>query len=571
MTIALASLPRGGGYFINTLLQDKDGVVDDMIERYHTRSLASICCQNASERVNRGNGTIIYNYEPLPAPKINQLVIPTGATRWSYCLLLANDEIKNLIYSVSSRGTVPMNLIFGTPVGSTAETAHIISLTVYILPPKRVSPETLNTSVNNLWIIPVVDGRYWLQYQHSGDLSENLEVPAGEYPAPVTPARPLTPDELLDELKTRSGLTIFNVGVNSRYGLLPTCASENDNENLPILMDSIYQHYGQRLVVDIGCWTGSDDAGTAYTHPNPFTAPPGSTRYAVIDGTNSQVVLNNNYNGQLGLRSCEWSPATNGGDSTLVIPASSGYLYVAYPKLVAGGASSSYPTAGPYASVPDRVLVRTTGSDFYIPYSVSEIQNSAYESVSAEAIWRTQFEDTTNENSPIWMRGLPLAEQIARDYYYQFLHQFDFTFAGVQPWQQGYFDDFMVLRQTYNPQTKAFDAYTRVCSRQPNLTGEWVTGGDGGSGSTVWAVNIGTLNPASHPLTGHTTGVAGLFTNSGDNLAITDNRRRFIRRDASGTIADGTLIQLGKVSGKWTIIWADCAPHASLKNLDPIL
>jgi len=219
MTIALASLPRGGGYFINTLLQDKDGVVDDMIERYHTRSLASICCQNAAERVNRGNGTIIYNYEPLPAPKINQLVIPTGSTRWSYCLLLANDEIKNQIYSVTSNGRVPMNLIFGTPVGSTSEIAHIISLTVNILPPRRVSPDTLDKTVSNLWIIPVVDERYWLQYAHSDDLSDNLEVPAGEYPDPVTPARPFTPDELLDELETRSGLTIFNVGVNPRYGL----------------------------------------------------------------------------------------------------------------------------------------------------------------------------------------------------------------------------------------------------------------------------------------------------------------------------------------------------------------
>ena len=564
MTIALASLPRGGDWFINTLLQDKDGVVDDMIERYHTRSLASIFCQNAAERVNRGNGTIIYNYEPLPAPKINQLVIPTGATRWSYCLLLADDYTKDLIYYASNNGSTPMNLIFGTPINGDNELNHIISLTVYVLPPKRISPETLDDNVMNLWIIPVVDERYWLQYEHSGNLSENMEVPEVVYPDPREPARPFTPDELVDEIGTLSVLDILNPGVNTRYALLPTCASENDNENLPIVMDSIYQHYGQRLVVDIGCSTGVGYTGVDTIHP-----PAGRTRYAVIDGANSQVVLENNYFGYLGLQTCEWSNPGTGGDPTLTIAAASGAIFVGRPNLVAGGTSTSFPTAGPYASVPYSVDVRST-EDTYRTIPVSSIHATAYKSVpSATAIWRTQFDDTTDEDSPAWMTGASLDTQIARDYYYQFVHQFDFTMAGVQPWQQGYFDDFMVFRQTYNPLTKEYDAYTRVCSRQPNLTGEWVTGGDGGGGSTVWAVNIGSLSAASHPLTGATAGVAGLFTKDGvDDLATSDKRRAFIRRDGAGTIADGTLIQLGKVSGRWTIIWADCAAHADLKGLE---
>jgi hypothetical protein len=565
MTIALTALLRGGDWFIPTLLQDKDGAVDDMIERYHTRSLASICCQNAAERVNRGSGTIIYNYEPLPAPKINQLVIPTGSTRWSYCLLLADDYIKDLIYTVSENGTVPMNLIFGTPVDGVEAPDHIISLTVNILPPKRVSPETLDSSVMNLWIIPVVDERYWLQFEHSGTLSESLEVPEVVYPDPPEPARPFTPNELVDHIGTLSGLPFLNVGVNSRYQLLPTCASENDNENLPILMDSIFQHYGQRLVVDIGCWNG-----TNYSPVDVDSPSAGSTRYAVIDGTNSQVVLENNYFGYLGLQTCVWYGGATGVDAnpSVTTAAASGVIFVGRPNLVAGGTSTSFPSAGPYASVPYSVDVRST-EDTYSRETAFSIHETAYVASTANAIWRTQFDDTTDEESPEWWKGASLDRQIARDYYYQFLHQFDFTFAGVQPWQQGYFDDFMVYRQTYNPLTKEYDAYTRVCSRQPNLTGEWVTGGDGGGGgSTVWAVNIGSLPPATHPLTGARTGVAGLFTKDGEDLETSDRRRSFIRRDGAGTIADGTLIQLGRVSGKWTIIWADCAAHADLKGLE---
>lgn len=83
----------------------------------------------------------------------------------------------------------------------------------------------------------------------------------------------------------------------------------------------------------------------------------------------------------------------------------------------------------------------------------------------------------------------------------------------------------------------------------------------------IWAVNIGSLSPATHPLTCHSIGVAGTFVYCGDNLLITDARKTFIRRDSSGTIADGTLIQLDIVSSKLTIVWADCQAHADLEGL----
>lgn len=91
----------------------------------------------------------------------------------------------------------------------------------------------------------------------------------------------------------------------------------------------------------------------------------------------------------------------------------------------------------------------------------------------------------------------------------------------------------------------------------------------GGGSGPVWAVNIGSLAAATHPLTGHSTGVAGLFAYSGDDLVTTDARRSFIRRDThGGTIADGTLIQLDIVSGKLSIVWADCDSHEDLEGLE---
>ena len=85
MTIALASVPRSDpAVFIETLLQDPHGIVDGLIEKYHSQSLSRLLCQNAATHAVRGNGCLYHNYEALPTPKVNQLVIPTGSTRWSY-------------------------------------------------------------------------------------------------------------------------------------------------------------------------------------------------------------------------------------------------------------------------------------------------------------------------------------------------------------------------------------------------------------------------------------------------------------------------------------------------------
>lgn len=85
-----------------------------------------------------------------------------------------------------------------------------------------------------------------------------------------------------------------------------------------------------------------------------------------------------------------------------------------------------------------------------------------------------------------------------------------------------------------------------------------------------WAVNIGTLAVATHPLTGHTEGVAAVLKVKADgDLEISEDRLDFVRRDGSGEIADGTLITLGYVSGTLTIKWADCQAHEDLEGLDP--
>ena len=440
--------------FINTLLQDPDGVYDDLVERYHTHALSRLLCQNAAVVINRGNGCIIHNYEPLPTPKINQLVIPTGATRWSYCVLLADDDIKDQIYSACDNGSQPMTLIFGTPVTGRTESQHAVTLTVHVLPPRQVSPNSDDTSINKLWLIPVVDERYYWQFKHTDNLSEAMSSEETDYSIPNNAA-----DFLLE---LAAGTNFKNIGVNTAYdeGVSPSLLKKNDYENLPIVVDSLLAHFGQRLVVDIGNWNA---AGESYASVSLETPPSGRTRFVAIDGLNSVSVFNKSMEGKLGLRNCTWVSSTNATPSA----AAESYT-VGRPFVVAGGVGSSYGTAEgytPYGSTPASVDIQTVAGT----YVNKKPDGIKYKTVDTKAIWRTEYDEEPPGT---------LVTQIGIDYFYQFYRQFDFTFAGVQPWQQTYFDDYMVIRQTWNSKTECYDAYTRVCSRQPNLQGEWTSNQD---------------------------------------------------------------------------------------------
>lgn len=445
------SLEEPVSEFINTLMQDPDGRIDDLVELYHSQTLSRLLCDNPAVVVNRGNGCIIHNYQPTPTPKLNQLVIPTGATRWSYCVLLADDSIKDKIYTACENGSQQMTLIFGTPITGRTEPEHAITLTVHVLPPRQISPKSDDESINKLWLIPVVDDRYYWQLKHTDKLAEALAGGETDY---------TIPDNAVDFLlEMAAGTNVKNIGVNSAYdvGISPSLLKKNDYENLPIVLDSLLAHFGQRMAVDIGNW---DAAGESYDTVSLETPPSGKTRFVTIDGLNSVSVFNKNMEGKLGLRNCTWATAET------VNPSAAAESYtVGKPFVVAGGVSSSYGTSEgytPYGSTPSSVDIQTV-SGTYVNKKPNETK---YKTVNVTAIWRTEYDEKPPDS---------LVAQAGRDYFYQFYRQFDFTLAGVQPWQQGYFDDYMVIRQTWNPKTGAYDAYTRVCSRPPNLTGEWVS------------------------------------------------------------------------------------------------
>lgn len=535
MTIALASLPRASVEVdpINTLLQDPDGKIDELVEKYHSHALSRLLCQSAAVNVVRGNGCIIHNYEQTPSPKINQLVIPTGSTRWSYCLLLADDDIKNQIYEACDNGSTSMNLIFGTPITGREEQEHAITLTVKVLPPRRISPHSDDETLNTLWIIPVVDDRYTWQFAHTGDLS-----------AIVADSEITAPNDAVEVLLDQLSVDYINVGVNTAHTLTPSCLTKNDYENLPIVLDSIAAHYGQRLVVDIGSY---DTVTDRYQNVIFESSPGGETRFALIDGLNSKHVYDNNLLGKLGLRECTWASSTNATPN-----ASAENYIVGKPFVVAGGMISSYGTSAipphvPYASTPSSVDIQTTAGTY-----VNKIPGAEYKTTSVTAIWRTEFDEEPPE---------AMADQMGRDYFYQFYRQFDWTFAGVQPWQQGYFDDYMVYRQTWNPKTGTYDAFTRVCSRQPNLTGEWV----GRASDRIEAVLQEDLeSPVSSTSAPTSANVYYLKSTADGSLEVIEGTHSITNVDPDLAANRGTYCRIEQIGGRWKFYYVGCGPQQDL-------
>jgi hypothetical protein len=499
-----------------------------MLEKYHSLSLAYLTSPNAAEHARRGNDTIIHNYTELPRPRINQLVIPTGATRWSYCILLANDAIKAEIDRLSDYGKLSLNLIFSAQLTNRQEAEHAVLLTVMVLPARRITPESDVTDTDSLWIIPVVDERYKWQFLHVGDLSAQVDF-----------EQETAANDLVDLLGEMTGTPFLNTKVNPSHSLLPSCVRSNDYENLPIVLDSVLAHYGQRLVVDIA---GYDEETGDYGEPIGGSLL-GSTRFAVIDGLNSKIAYNNNLDGFVGLRECDWGI----GGAIYTTSSASGLVVVGKPFIVAGGQHTTYGSeAIKHATVPSSVDIQLTDGNF-----LNMTPEGTYETFTATAIWRTKFDTEPDESAKF---------QLARDYYLQFFLQFDFTFAGVQPWQQGYNDDYMVIRQTWNPRIHTYDAYTRVCSRQPNLTGEWTKEAN----RRFEAVLSEALDAPGSSLAEATSASVYFLAPNEGALEVQPGLHEVFNPDPSLTGTRGTYCRVERINGQLKIYYLGCESQPAL-------
>ena len=101
-----------------------------------------------------------FNWPAPPRPRINTLYIPvTGATRWSVGLFLVDDDRRAKIQAAIGSDSSG-DLVAGD--GTTTRTA-----TMYLLTPHAVTPP----ESPDLYILPLVDTRYFWQFDDVGDLT----------------------------------------------------------------------------------------------------------------------------------------------------------------------------------------------------------------------------------------------------------------------------------------------------------------------------------------------------------------------------------------------------------------
>lgn len=138
-------------------------------------------------------GLPTFNWPPEPPPRLNTLRWPSGATRWATCFAVCSDvELELIRQKVCPDGeskTKPAQLIaadaaFGMdPTGTTSiggdaliqddaytldgtETGRVaLSTEMWLLTPKRVTgTEYRADATDRLWILPLVDVRYYWQF-----------------------------------------------------------------------------------------------------------------------------------------------------------------------------------------------------------------------------------------------------------------------------------------------------------------------------------------------------------------------------------------------------------------------
>lgn len=194
--------------------------------------------------VRKGIGQTIGTYPKAPPPRLNTLYWPTGASRWSRGFFLATGTAKNAIVAQahSAGGNTALLLKMG-------DDSFNLETRMYLLPPRVVSNAVPTTEA--LWILPLVDVRYWWQ-----ELSvDDLEVTTST-----------TWSNLLATLGTKLGATIsVPTAVTAAYLQPDPIEFTRRYSNAAAMLDAAALSVGKRVVRWIDGTVRAESAADAVT------------------------------------------------------------------------------------------------------------------------------------------------------------------------------------------------------------------------------------------------------------------------------------------------------------------
>lgn len=325
---------------------------------------------------SRADGLAWPNYPARPKIRPNQLYWPTGASRWAIGYFFADDAAKDKIVAAAHPGSSTNTALELRVVQNETFAADL-----FLLTPRKV---TSVDDENNLWLLPLVDERYFWQFRDNG-------------PFEVTPVS--TWLGLFNLTASRLGVTIDADEVPSAYLIPDPEQMTRPKENAAAYLDAVAHSVGQRIVR----WPDGTIKSMAWA--------------------TSQDQLTDNIETKT-----PWQQLAGGEFDYGPVPAS---VDVNYRRFV------------DHVFIPDRAVIlysEPAASHLDSPTTtngtIKTIQSTAY------AEYTTNGSGTPDNDAVLD----PLASEIASDYYDSLLHTYDRTFAGIKLWDSCGYDDHILYQ-----------------------------------------------------------------------------------------------------------------------------
>ncbi len=416
---------------VDLLLDDPDGAIQAYIDEWHALDDIRPCQETMARRGNlathtkgqrNGRGLPIPNYPAPPPVRLNSLYWPTGAARWAtfFALTTAEDgatiqEIYKAAAATAGSASSQLPLLILNDGTTTLE------VEMHALSPRVVTVAGADGEPRQLWILPLVDDRWFWQFQHVGDDEVNLNT-----------------------IQSAIGRTISVTAPAADYVEPDWLELNRSSENAALLIDAFAHGFGQRFVRRLDAtnllltWSQSSAtlvdenltdyqqiAGGQASHFYPGAASPApvpATVRVTFRFWRDGIVLDHDYDHR-------------GSVNDVVAPT----VYIV--DVNADDALGSDPVQGVVEG-----LTKTYHSTMYaiVGYEANERANPTNQ---------TELED--------------LANQIAVDFYASLDHQYDYTFAGIKSWKLTGYDDHLEIRMN-----SSSGAVTRVMSCPPNFGSE---------------------------------------------------------------------------------------------------
>lgn len=376
-------------------LKDPDGRVQAFMDAYQpledlrqwstpTWALSSRRHPRSAVR-ERSGGIAVPNYPAPPKLRLNELYWPTGAGRWAYFVGLASKTIKDAVVATAyANGNDAQTLVLETNQGDAIQTE------MHLLQPRPVSC----TDGETLWLLPLVDERYYWQWKNTG----NLTLTTGTGSTTTGKSWAVVLEEL--SVLLTAGTWLGAGTVAAAYGKPDTVECTRRYDNAAMLMDALCHSIGKRLIRTLEGNLQAQGFGIAE---------------GLEDGNKErsfQQIAGDDY-------------SSVGGAA--VVP---GQVDLLCRKAV-------------YHGVCDSVYLKTKEGGDYIEFnapSLMETQHAIFTTAVADFTDGTQA-TATNDSA---IDGL--AGQVATDLYDSLTRRYDFTIVGLLNWEPTAFNDHILWR-----------------------------------------------------------------------------------------------------------------------------